>query len=181
MIRVPLILWAPERIVPGLQVKEPVGLIDMMPTLLEMSGVGLPEMAQGQSVGPLLRKPGASDVVEAATAWKRRPLIAEKQPMGSPDFPEAGESYAIIDGRWKLVQNATRPPGKPEFELFDFYEDPLDRRDLARDNARVVERLARELESWKQGARAARLKADTDTANLTAAELERLRSLGYVR
>jgi hypothetical protein len=116
-----------------------------------------------------------------ATAWKRRPVIAEKQPMGSLDFPEAGESYAIIDGRWKLVQNATRPPGKFEFEFFDFYEDLLDRWDLARDNAQVVERLVWELESWKQGVRAARLKADTDTANLSVVELERLRSLGYVR
>ncbi len=68
MIRVPLILWAPGRIAPGVQVKEPVGLIDVMPTLLEMSGVHLPDAAQGQSLGPLLRRPGESGVVEAATA-----------------------------------------------------------------------------------------------------------------
>jgi arylsulfatase A-like enzyme len=181
MLRVPLILWAPGRIAPGLQVKEPVGLIDVMPTLLEMGRVGIPAAAQGQSLGPLMRKPGDGDVVEAATAWKRRPIIAEKQPMGSPGFPEAGESYAIIDGRWKLVQNAVRPAGKPEFELFDFYGDPLDHSDLARDNPQVVEQLARELESWKKGARAARLKPDEGAANLSAVELERLRSLGYVQ
>jgi len=181
MIRVPLILWAPGRIAPGLQVKEPVGLVDVMPTLLEMSGVGLPQAAQGQSLGPLLRKPGDGGVVEAATAWKQRPLVAEKQPMGSPDFPEAGESYAIVEGRWKLVHNVVRPPSKPEFELFDFYEDPLDRSDLARENPEVVERLAKALESWKQEARAARLKGDDEAAaSLSAAELERLRSLGYV-
>jgi len=182
MIRVPLILWAPGRIAPGLQVKEPVGLVDVMPTLLEMSGVGLPQAAQGQSLGPLLRKPGDGGVVEAATAWKQRPLVAEKQPMGSPDFPEAGESYAIVEGRWKLVHNVVRPPSKPEFELFDFYEDPLDRSDLARENPEVVERLAKALESWKQEARAARLKGDDEAAaSLSAAELERLRSLGYVQ
>jgi arylsulfatase A-like enzyme len=181
MIRVPLVLWAPGRIASGLQVKEPVGLIDVMPTLLEMSRARVPDAAQGQSMGPLLRRPGEGDVVEAATAWKRRPIIAEKQPMGTPDFPNAGESYAIIEGRWKLVRNVSRPEGKPEFELFDFYADALDRRDVARENPQVVERLAKELESWKKEARAARLQPDGDTANLSAAELERLRSLGYVR
>jgi arylsulfatase A-like enzyme len=181
MIRVPLILWAPGRVAPGLEVKEPVGLIDVMPTLLEMSRVPVPTTAQGQSLGALLRKPGDGDVVEAATAWKRRPIIAERQPMGGPEFPAAGESYAIIDGQWKLVQNAVRPPGKPEFELFDFYRDPLDHRDLARDNPQVVERLAGELESWKKKARAARLKGDAEATSLSGADLERLRSLGYVR
>jgi arylsulfatase A-like enzyme len=182
MIRVPLILWAPGRIAAGLDVKEPVGLVDVMPTLLETSGVRVPDAAQGQSLGPLLRRPGVDGVVEAATAWKRRPVVAEKQPMGSPDFPEAGESYALIEGRWKLVHNAVRADDKPEFELFDFYEDPLDRRDLARDNAEVVARLAKELEAWKAKARAARLKADDEAAaSLSAAELERLRSLGYVQ
>jgi arylsulfatase A-like enzyme len=182
MIRVPLILWAPGRIAPGLDVKEPVGLVDVMPTLLEMSGVGLPAAAQGQSLGPLLRKPGDDGTVEAATAWKRRPLVAEKQPMGNPDFPEAGESYAIVEGRWKLVHNAVRPPEKPEFELFDFYDDPLDRKDLARDNPEVVAQLAKALEAWKAEARAARLQPDDQAAaSLSAAELEKLRSLGYVQ
>lgn len=101
--------------------------------------------------------------------------------MGGSDFPNAGESYAIIDGRLKLVQNVVRPAGKPEFELFEFYEDPLDHGDVARDHPEVVERLARELEAWKQGARAARLEPDKGAASLSGAELERLRSLGYVR
>jgi arylsulfatase A-like enzyme len=180
MLRVPLILWAPGRIAPGLKVKEPVGLIDVMPTLLEMSGVRIPEAAQGQSLEPLLRKPG-DDTVQAATAWKNRPVFAERQPMGGPEFPAAGESYAIIEGRWKLVHNAVRPPGKPEFELFAFYEDPLDQRDLARDNPQVVAELAKQLDSWKEKARAARLKGDKDAPSLSGAELDGLRALGYVQ
>jgi arylsulfatase A-like enzyme len=181
MIRVPLILWGPGRIAPGLRVDEPVELIDIMPTLLETSGVLAPEAVQGQSLLPLVRRPGGSGVVEAASAWERRPLVAEKQPMGGQDFPGAGESYAIIEGRWKLIHNAVRAPDKPEFELFDFYGDPLDRRDVARDHPEVVERLARALEAWKGKARAARLKAEADGAALGADQLERLRSLGYIR
>lgn len=181
MIRVPLILWGPGRIAPGLRVGEPVELVDIMPTLLETSGVLAPEAVQGQSLLPLVRRPGGSGVVEAASAWQRRPLVAEKQPMGGQDFPGAGESYAIIEGRWKLIHNAVRAPDKPEFELFDFYGDPLDRQDVARDHPEVVERLARALEAWKKKARAARLKAEADGAGLGAAQLERLRSLGYIR
>jgi arylsulfatase A-like enzyme len=181
MIRVPLILWAPGRIPEGLRVDEPVELIDVMPTLLEASGARSPDAAQGQSLRPLLRRPGGDGVVEAASAWERRPLIAEKQPMGGRDFPGAGESYALIEGRWKLIHNAVRADGKPEFELYDFYGDPLDRKDVARDYPQVVQRLARALDAWKEKARAARLKADADAADLSATELERLRSLGYIQ
>jgi arylsulfatase A-like enzyme len=181
MIRVPLILWAPGRVAPGARVDEPVQLIDVMPTLLEVSGLPAPEAAQGQSLRPLVRRPGGEGVVEAATAWERRPLVAEKQPMGGREFPGAAESYAIIDGGWKLIHNAVRAPGKPEFELFDFQGDPLDRRDVARDHPEVVERLAEALESWKASARAARLRPEAAAGSQGADQLERLRSLGYVQ
>jgi len=181
MIRVPLILWAPGRIAQGLRVDEPGELIDVMPTLLEASGVRSPAAAQGQSLLPLVRRPGGSGVVEAASVWERRPLVAEKQPMGDREFPGAGESYTIIEGRWKLIHNAVRAPGKPEFEVYDFYGDPLDRRDVAREHPEVVERLAKALESWKEKARAARLKAEAEGADLGAEQLERLRSLGYIQ
>ena len=48
-----------------------------------------------------------------------------------------------MDGGWKLIQNVVRPPEKPEFELFDFYKDPLDQKDVAAAHPDVVARLAR--------------------------------------
>jgi uncharacterized sulfatase len=180
MIRVPLILWAPGRTGRGVRVEEPVQLIDVTPTLAELCGLAPPQAAQGRSLRPLLGAPGAGGV--QAAAWKPRPVISEKQPMGEADHPNASESYAIVEDGWKLIHNVARPPGKPEFELYRFVEDPLDQRNLAGEHPKRVARLARALEAWRQQARAARLPPDSEAAQgLSAEQLERLRSLGYVR
>jgi arylsulfatase A-like enzyme len=151
-----------------------------MPTLAELSGLRPPPAAQGQSLRPLLAASNGGGV--RADAWKPRPVISEKQPMGGTDHPGAGESYAIADGGWKLIQNVARPPGKPEFELFAFLEDPLDQKNVAAEHPDVVTRLAKALDAWRQQARAARLASDSEaTKGLSQEQLERLRSLGYVR
>jgi arylsulfatase A-like enzyme len=175
MMRVPLIFWGPGRVGKGVKVDETVQLIDVMPTLLELSGLKPPAAVQGQSLRPLL--------AGAASGWTRRPAISEKQPSGvGSDFPEAAQSYAIADGSWKLVQNVARPPDKPEFELFDFYKDPLDQKNVASEHPDVVERLSKQLDGWKRMATQARLKPDSEEAKgMTAEQLERLRSLGYVK
>jgi arylsulfatase A-like enzyme len=182
MMRVPLILWAPGHLPKGLTVEEPVQLVDVMPTLLETSGLPVPGEAQGQSLRPLLAARGAQGTVAANGGWKRRPLVSEKHPFGSKEFPGAAESYAIVEGRWKLIHNVVRPPDKPEFELFDFYEDPRDQHDLAAANPEVVARLRGMLDGWRRMAQQARLKPDAEAAkSMSAEQLERLRSLGYVR
>jgi arylsulfatase A-like enzyme len=182
MMRVPLILWGPGRVGKGVKVDETVQLIDVMPTLLDLSGLKPPAAIQGQSLRPLLAGSGGAGVA-AASGWTRRPAISEKQPSGvGSDFPEAAQSYAIADGNWKLVHNVVRTPETPEFELFDFYQDPLDQKNVASEHPDVVERLSKQIEAWKRMATQARLKPDSeDTKNMTAEQLERLRSLGYVK
>jgi arylsulfatase A-like enzyme len=181
MLRVPLILWSPGR-VPKARVEEPVRLIDVMPTLLDLSGLRVPEAAQGQSMRPLFAGTPARGGAAAGGGWTRRPVIAEKQPIGRDGFPNMSESYAIMDGDWKLIRNVVRPPDKAEFELFQFYKDPLDQANVAADHPEVVQRLSRELDAFQQMARAARLKPDTETAKgLTKEQIEHLRSLGYLK
>jgi arylsulfatase A-like enzyme len=173
LIRVPLILWGPGHVTKGVKIDEPVELVDVMPTLLDLSAIPAPAGAQGQSMRPLLEK---------GSGWKRRPPIAERQPMGGDDFPGAAESYAIMDGDWKLIHNVVRPPDKPEYELFDFYKDPLDQKNVAAEHPDVVERLAKSLDAWHQMAKAAKLKPDSElTKGMTKEQLDQLRSLGYVK
>jgi arylsulfatase A-like enzyme len=183
MVRVPLILWGPGRVPKGLKIEEPVSLIDVMPTLLELSGLASPTAAQGQSLRPLLAADGRGGGAAAGgSAWKRQPIIAEKQPMGGTEHPGATECYAIMEGDWKLIHNVARPPERPEFELFDFYKDPLDQKNLAAEHADVVARLSRTLDAWHRMATEARVKPDSEeTKGMTAEQLERLRSLGYIK
>jgi arylsulfatase A-like enzyme len=173
LLHVPLILWGPGHVPAKQEVKEPVELIDVVPTLLDLSGLNAPKAAQGQSLRPLF-SPGGG--------WKARPAIAERQPLGGADFPNAAETYAIVDGGYKLIHNVVRPPGTPEFELFDFDKDPLDQKDLAAEKPEVVERLQKILEAWHRAATAARLPPDSETTKgMSAEQLEQLRSLGYVK
>jgi len=182
MIRVPLIFWAPGRVGKGLKIDEPAQLIDVMPTLLDLSGLRAPEVAQGQSLKPLLVPGRAGGQPAAGGGWQKRPLIAEKQPMGGKDFPNASESYAIIDGNYKLIHNVARPPEKPEFELFEFYKDPLDQKNIAAANPEVVGRLAKLLFGFRQMAGKARLKTDVEAVqSMSKEQLEHLRSLGYIK
>jgi arylsulfatase A-like enzyme len=184
MVRVPLVVRWPGRVPAGRVVDEAVQLIDVMPTLLDVSRLSDPQGLQGQSLVPLLQttRGDTNGGAPPADGWRRRPAIIEKQPMGQPGHPNATESYAIVDGGWKLIHNRVRPPELPEFELFDVARDPLDQVNVADRHPDVVQRLAKTLDGWRTMAAAARLKPDSETTgNLTPEQLQRLRSLGYVR
>jgi arylsulfatase A len=180
LLRVPLIFWRPGRVPRGLKIDDPVGLIDVMPTVLEMAGLPVPREAQGRSLRPLLTAGGKSG--GAASGWTPRPVIAERQPQGNSDFLRGVESYAVMEGDWKLIHNVGPRAGRPEFELFEFLSDPLDQKNVAAEHPDVVDHLAKQLESWHRMASQAKLKPDSEeTKGMTAEQLEHLRSLGYIQ
>jgi arylsulfatase A-like enzyme len=159
----------------GRTVDDVVQTLDVFPTLLELNGIAPPSGIQGQSLVPLLTGQGQ---------WKKRPAVSEKQKTSpATGLPAADtESFAIADGEWTLIHNTVRKDGTPEFELYDFIKDPLNKTDLASQHADVVARLSKQLEGWQQMTKAARLKPDSETTkSLSPEQLQRLRSLGYVR
>jgi arylsulfatase A-like enzyme len=185
LTQVPLFMRWPSGLPRGKVVDEIVQSIDVMPTLLELSGLAVPEGIQGQPLTPLARETTNGNG-DSANGWKRRPAVTEKA-ITSPDGawappPADTESYAINDGRWKLIHNKTRPRGGPEFELYDFVKDPLNKTDVASQHPEIVARLSKALEGWHQMAVAAKLKGDAEgTKNLSPEQIQRLRSLGYIR
>jgi arylsulfatase A-like enzyme len=182
MMHVPLLVRWPARVPAGLTVDEPVQLLDVMPTLLDLAGLAHPAGLHGQSLVPLLQVRGTEGGAAAANGWKRRPVIMEKLPLDGTEHPETTEAVAIIDGDWKLIHNKVRPAHLPEFELFDAARDPLDQKNVASAHPDVVQRLAKALDGWHAMAVAARLKPDAEAAEgLSPEQLQRLRSLGYVR
>jgi arylsulfatase A-like enzyme len=178
----PLILWGPGRLPAGVVVEPTVQMIDVMPTLLDLSGLPVPEAAQGHTLVPLFASSRSSGTLQAASAG--RSAVTEKavtKENGAPP-PRDTESAAIVSGPWKLIHNTQRPAGAREFELYDHARDPLDLDDQAARHPEIVQRLSRELAAWRTAAAAARLKPDADsTGALGKEELERLRSLGYIR
>ena len=174
LVNVPLLLWWPGVVPAGLTVDDTVRSIDLMPTLLALSGLSAPEGIQGQSLLPLMGGPAGGAGV--AAEWIVRPAGSERD-LGD------GRSVSIVADGWKLVQNIDLPDEEhPEFELFDHREDPLNLVNLADEQPDIVERLSKDIDRWQRQAESAQLKSDEElSSTLSADELRRLRSLGYVR
>ncbi len=173
MTNVPLILWGAGRVPAGKVVEETVQSIDLAPTLLELSGLSMPETMQGRSLLPLLQDGGK---------WRRRPAISERTRSEAFRDPQTANSTSIVWDGWKLIRNRERPAGRPEFELFDHRKDPLNLVNVAEEHPEKVEELSKLLESWRLWVADRRLPSDAElTQGVSGEELERLRSLGYVQ
>jgi arylsulfatase A-like enzyme len=194
---VPLIIRWPGVVPEGAEVYETVRTIDLMPTILELCHLPVPEAVQGQSLLPLFaaarRTSGesfaTSDKNAASTAvqWRNELAVCEEQLHGRENLRDVAyrESYAIILDGWKLNYYESPkgdPEGNPEYELYDHRKDPLDKVNLAVKHPEIVERLTEEFKAWKEKAAAARLAPDSELEKkLDSEDLERLRSLGYLR
>ncbi len=174
-LRIPLIAYWPGRTETGLVRDELVSTIDLLPTILEATGVRPPEGLPGRSLLPLLR--GES------VAW-REYLFAEFN-THSPltYFPQR----SVRDDRYKLIVNLMqdRPspvaknyldrtydltrdalpkidPGfrkvwqrfadPPPLELYDLKKDPYEMRNLTDSpaHAGILKRLRRQLAQWQE-------------------------------
>lgn len=119
--RVPLLLQFPDHMeLPRQQlIDRPVGLEDVMPTLLSVAGVDVPNAVEGRNLLDLVRDPDGE--------W--REWYHGEHAAGSYD-PENGTQY-VIDGRIKYVWN----PVTGSELLFDLEEDPGEEHDRSDDQA----------------------------------------------
>jgi len=168
-IKVPLILQGPG--IPAGQVIAPVvEHVDLMPTLLELAGLdrSTPAGVQGQSLVGLLSGDGAHDRGTKAYSEVHSFFTLSE----SPGKRDIGVIYSIIDGRWKLLHFPRRPTYD---KLFDLQEDPGELHNLIDQHREIAESLLGELVRRKA--------VDTQLPKpeeVTAEDLELLRSLGYV-
>ena len=178
MTNVPLILWGPGRVPSGKVIEETVQSIDLAPTLITLSGLPIPDTMQGQSLVPLVSAEGPS----RAEGWRRRPAVSERTRSSALRDPDTANGTAIVWEGWKLIHNKERPEDRPEYELFDHRNDPLNFVDVAAEHPDKVEELKGHLEAWRRWVDTRRLPTDAElTEGVSSEELERLRSLGYVQ
>ncbi len=191
---VPLIIRQPGTIEPSAPVETLVQSIDIMPTILEISGITPPDGIQGQSLVPLLVGGAsgqesadlsfASEAYADAAGWTDRPAVTEKaivlEPGGATS--DSIRSVAIVKNGWKLIQNTPHNSEESSYELFEYGVDPLDQKDLSGERADILKELIRDLEAWQRGMDARKGELETKgVSKLSADELERLRSLGYIK
>ena len=115
--RIPLVVRFPESMeVPRKQlIDQPVGLEDIMPTMLAAAGIEIPETVEGRNLLDLVDEPDRDD-------W--REFYHGEHEAGSYD-PENGCQY-LVSERYKYVWN----PVTGDELLFDLKEDPGEEADL---------------------------------------------------
>ncbi|WP_339639127.1 arylsulfatase [Leeuwenhoekiella blandensis] len=111
-------------------------IIDIMPTLLELSGATYPEEFNGNTIDPYM----GESMVSAFTN-------TEEAPINETLFWEHFGAAALRQGDWKLV----KLDGNADWELYNLKEDRTEMNNLA---AKYPERLKAMQEEWNTMARA---------------------------
>ena len=155
-LHVPLMIVDPRRRTAGRRVATPVSLVDLYPTLAELTGLPVPARTAGRSLAPALR----------GDKLPSRPCYSQTL----EPFVEAG--WAPLQGltgeRWRYVRT-TRP------ELYDLDADPGELHNLAESEPERVREFAAELAAME---RTFQIGAGRES-KLSDHERRALESLGY--
>lgn len=177
MTRIPLVVVWPGRIDGGQRFSDPVSMIDVLSTILDLVGLPQPEIAQGRSLASLLRgEPG----------WEARPVFLDEFYLDT----ESGELRGlieVIDGQWGASLEINQDPKalvrRPvPLLLFDLWNDPMCLISLHEERPDLVEKYTAVLETqWAAHQALAQRSTPGEASPLTAEQLRTLRSLGYIR
>lgn len=174
LTRVPLAVVWPAKIASGQRFRQPVSLVDLLPTVLDLAEQPPPEHLQGQSLAPLLLgRPG----------WQPRPVILDEI-MVDPKTGTISGAFEIIDGRWGAslaIDQGENPEPGPRLLLFDLWNDPYCLRSLHEERPDLVKKYTALLERQLREHRAlAKRFKSREGGALDSRQLETLKSLGYI-
>jgi len=118
-LHVPLIVWCPKLLPQGVTIEEPVSIIDIMPTILELAGLPSSPESQGVSLVPLIN--GKKE--------KKRPLFSEL--VGKNVHIES-----IRTGDSKVILNYI----DKTWEYFDLKNDPFEKQPIIQSSDPIVKK-----------------------------------------
>lgn len=157
LLHVPLVVILPGQAHAGRVVDEPVSLVDLMPTILELAGLPVPEDLPGRSLVDLM----------AGDSMEPRPLFAEVDSA-------MGVSRCIIEYPYKYVHSVTTGDGA----LYHLAHDPHEQTDLSGQQPQRASAMKDRLIQWlEQTPPRWELK---EPPPLSLQQIHKLRLLGYV-
>lgn len=149
-LKVPIIIRYPDQPNKGKQAHGIVELVDLFPTLCEISGIEVPEYMQGSSLVPLIENPERQWKRAAFSQFHRRPKVSAdgKRYMG---YAMNTKKYHYIEWYdWDPVNG--RKGQLRNIELYDREKDPHEKVNIAQNEAlsSTVKELSSQLEKgWK--------------------------------
>jgi arylsulfatase A-like enzyme/Tfp pilus assembly protein PilF len=174
-IHVPLIIKFPGEVSvgkssAGKRIESRVGLVDVLPTILQAVGIAVPHEVQGESLLGMMSPTPAEGAVANGT------------PVTSPDRPAYAETdYAQRTYGWSSLR-ALRT-GKylyikaPRQELYDQSADPKAEQDLSVASTAVTSTLAGQLDAFRQKTSSSR---EAPKLTVDPEAQAKLAALGYV-
>jgi arylsulfatase A-like enzyme len=182
VVNVPLLVSGPN-VPAGRRLKNPVPMVDLMPTLLDLMGVASSGAEMGRSQAALVEgaeEPEDSVRAIVSEAWAERAYRAE----GFDVIPQP--TVALRLGSRKLVRTRTDAgdPNRFRYELYDLAADPQERDDLYPDDPDAADDLVRFLDRYDVAVKALHARLGEPAASPTPPvdpDLEeKLRALGYL-
>jgi arylsulfatase A-like enzyme/Flp pilus assembly protein TadD len=166
-----------DRQIYGRRIDDRVGLVDVMPTMLQTAGIAVPAEVQGESLLGLMTtttKGEAEQSAAAANSWRNRAAYSES------DYPHIAFGWSALQslrtGKYLYVQ-------APKRELYDQTVDPEAEHNLASTSVAVADTLAGQVHAFLDkttSKREAPKLSDEKVAALDPALQQKLASLGYV-
>jgi len=140
VVRVPLLIQFPGVVAPAV-VREPVGLTDIMPTLLDLTGHATPKGVQGESLAPCLTGKGGPPGDGFAFSERVAPNRYQTRHLA----PATPASFMARCREWTYL----RYQGGEEF-LYHLESDPGETRNLARDgdHGEALGEMRSALDEW---------------------------------
>jgi arylsulfatase A-like enzyme/Flp pilus assembly protein TadD len=163
-IHVPLVVKLPNGGSAGKRIEPRVELVDVLPTLLQVVGVGVPAEVQGESLLGMMTNAGD----DSSAAARDRSAYAES------DYPYLAYGWSALQslrtGKYLYVQ-------APKRELFDQTADPKAEHNLASQSGAVADTLASRVEAFRVKTSS---KRDAAKVTVDASTRDKLAALGYV-
>jgi arylsulfatase A-like enzyme len=150
-------------------------LVDIYPTVCQWAGITAGQTAlHGHSL--LEPDPGQPVYCELATSWYfHRRSTGEK-------WRESDIWWGLRDGRYRLIGAKMHDVDDARWTLYDVAEDPGEQHPLVGEKEELLARLRERTQAWDDHLKKLASKiGESGQAVLTEAELEQLRSLGYIK
>jgi arylsulfatase A-like enzyme len=139
VIRIPLIIFQPgqqERV----DVYSPTSAVDVLPTLLHVTGHPVPDWCEGEVLPPY----------RDAELDRDRSIFGIVARNNPPHEPISMATAMIVKGQYKLLYYfgfPELPDGEPFHELFDLDNDPQELNDLSSSQSSIARELLNELKT----------------------------------
>jgi arylsulfatase A-like enzyme/tetratricopeptide (TPR) repeat protein len=156
----------------GTKIENRVGLVDVLPTILQVVKIPVPQEVQGESLlGMLLPKPAPAESARASAG----PDVSPDRPAyAETDYPQNTYGWsplrALRTGKYLFIK-------APRQELYDQSADPKAEHDLSSASTAVTGTLAGQLDAFRQKTSSSR-EAPKSTVDPEAQA--KLAALGYI-